>query len=84
MDEQRQIVKTALELIRAAGGTGVVRSRLLRALTTLDGLPLDFEQMEVVWGLLSARGWVTWHMEPVFHAKRWTITDAGLTALEAL
>lgn len=84
MDEQRQIVKAALELVKAAGGTGVVRSKLLTALTTIEGLPLDYEQREVIWGLISGRGWVTWHMEPVFHTKRWTITDSGLTALEAL
>lgn len=84
MTEEQQIVKDALEYVKASAGTGVDRTKLMSALRTLDGHPLSPEQREVIFGLLSARGWIAYHLDPLWHAKRWTITDRGLTALEAM
>lgn len=82
--EEQEILRSALRFVQAAGGTGVDRSRLLNALRTLDGLPLSPEQKDAVWSLLDARGFVTYHLDRVWHTKRWTLTPTGLTALEAL
>lgn len=84
MNEEEMIIRDALELVRASAGTGVDRTKLLNALRTLDGLPLSPEQKAYVFEVLETRGWVTYHLNPVWHSKRWTLTPAGLTALEAM
>lgn len=84
MNEEQQILKDALEYVLATGGTGVDRVRLLGALKTLDGMPLSPEQRTWVFDQLATRGWITFHLDPLWHSKRWTITDKGMLALEAM
>jgi len=82
--EEMMVIKDALTLVKASAGSGVDKSKLLNAVKTIDGMSLSPEQKDYVFGILETRRWITWHIEPVFHAKRWTITPAGLTALEAM
>ena len=85
MTEQEQLlVKGALELIGAAGGTGALKSKLFAALRNLDGTPLTPEQQDAVFCQLERRGWITSHLDPIWHNKRWTLTERGLTALEGM
>ena len=84
MNEEQIIVKDALELVAASGTTGVLKSKLLSSLRTPDGQPLSPEQQGVVFGIISRRNWIVGHLEPVWHNTRWTLTEAGLTALEAM
>ena len=84
MNEEQMIVKDALELVSASGTTGVLKSKLLSTLRTVDGQPLSPEQQGVVFGILTGRGWIVGHMEPVWHNTRWCITDKGCNALEAM
>ena len=84
MMEEQQIIKDALEYVKAAAGTGVDKTKLLSAVSNLDGTPLSPEQKDYIFGLLSSRGWITYHLDPLWHAKRWTITAAGMLVLEAM
>lgn len=84
MTEEQQIVKDALEFVMASAGTGVDKTRLLGALRNLDGTPLSPEQKDYLFGLIEARGWIAYHLDPLWHAKRWTLTDKGMLALEAM
>ncbi len=83
-EEEIYIVKSALDLLNAAGGTGVLKSGLLGALRKLDGRALTPEEKGVVWDILTARGWIDSHVEPLWHNIRWSLTPAGATAREAL
>ena len=84
MEEEQLLVKRALELIGAAGGTGALKSKLFSALRNLDGTPLTPEQQDAVFCQLERRGWITSHLDPIWHNKRWTLTERGLTALEGM
>ena len=84
MNEEQQIVKDALEYVKAAAGTGVDKTKLLSAVRNLDGTPLSPEQKHYLFGLLEARGWITYHLDPLWPAKLWTLTDNGMLALEAM
>ena len=84
MNEEQIIVKDALELVAASGTTGVLKSKLLSSLRTPDGQPLSPEQQGVVFGILTGRGWIVGHLEPVWHNTRWCITLTGQKALEAM
>ena len=84
MDEEQLIVKDALEFFRAAGGTGVLKSKLFDAVRNADGTPLTPEQRDVVFTLMERRGWIASHVEPIWHNRRWTLTERGLTALEGM
>ena len=84
MNEEQMIVKDALELVAASGTTGVLKSKLLSTLRTVDGQRLSPEQEASIFSTLVGRGWIVGHIEPVWHNTRWTLTDAGLTALEAM
>ncbi len=83
-EEEALVIKNALELINAAGGTGVLKSRLVGALRKMNGRQLTQEERDVVWALLTTRGWIDSHIEPLWHNIRWSITPAGVTALEAM
>ena len=80
----KHVIKSALELVRAAGGTGVKKSALLNQIDLAAGTPTTDEQREAAFSLLTGRGWISWYMEPVWHDQRWTITERGMTALEAM
>lgn len=82
--EEQQIIKDALTYVKAAGGIGVDKTKLLNAVKTIDGMPLSPEQKDYVFNLLETRGWITWYIEPLWHTKRFTLTPAGFTALEAM
>ena len=84
MNEEQIIVKDALELVAASGTTGVLKSKLLSSLRTPDGQRLSPEQQGVVFGILTGRGWIVGHLEPVWHNTRWCITLTGQKALEAM
>ena len=66
MMEEQQIVKDALEYVKAAAGTGVDKTKLLSAVRNLDGTPLSPEQKDYLFGLLEARGWITYHLADMF------------------
>lgn len=80
----RHVIKTALETLRAAGGAGVKKPALLSQIDLAAGTPTTDEQREAAFSLLRDRGWMTFHMEPIWHDQRWTITERGLTALEGM
>ena len=84
IEEEQLLVKGALELVGAAGGTGALKSKLFSALRNLDGTPLTPEQQDAVFCQLERRGWITSHLDPIWHNKRWTLTERGLTALEGM
>ena len=84
IEEEQLLVKGALELVGAAGGTGALKSKLFSALRNLDGTPLTPEQQDAVFCQLERRGWITSHLDPIWHNQRWTLTERGLTALEGM
>ena len=84
MNEEQIIVKDALELVAASGTTGVLKSKLLSSLRTPDGQKLNPEQQSVIWGTLTGRGWITGKIEPLWHNTRWSLTVAGMRALEQM
>ena len=84
IEEQQAIVRDALELIRAAGGAGALKSKVFAAVRDIGGAPLSPEQQDFVWTMLERRGWIDSHIEPVWHNRRWTITERGATALEGM
>lgn len=80
----KYIIKIALKTLQAAGGTGVTAQALKEQLDLAHGEPLSPEEHDLAFGMLSDRGWMTYHLEPLWHAKRFTLTERGLTALEAM
>ena len=80
----RHVVKTALATLRAAGGTGLRKSALLSQIDLAAGAPTTDEQREEAFAMLRDRGWMDSHFDPVWHDRRWTITERGLTALEGM
>ena len=83
-NEIQEIVKTALGLIVKSGATGVLQTGLLNCLRRIDGQPLTHEERAYIWGMLESHGWITFHIEPMWHNKRWTATVPGVTAYEAM
>ena len=80
----RYVIKTALETLRAAGGTGLKKQALLNQIDLAAGAPTTNEQREAAFSLMRDRGWIEFHMEPIWHDQRWTLTERGLTALEGM
>jgi len=80
----KHVIKTALETLRAAGGTGLKKAALLSQIDLAAGTPTTDEQREQAFQMLGERGWMTFHMEPIWHDRRYTITERGLTALEGM
>ncbi len=80
----RHVVKTALETLQAAGGTGLRKPALLQQIDLAAGAPTTDAQREAAFSMLLDRGWMDWHMEPVWHERRYTITERGMTALEGM
>lgn len=78
------VIKTALETLRAAGGTGLKKSALLNQIDLAAGAPTTEEQRESAFSLLKDRGWIDFHYEPIWHEQRWSITERGMTALEGM
>ena len=78
------VIKTALETLRAAGGTGLKKAALLNQIDLAAGAPTTDEQREAAFSLMKGRGWISWYMEPVWHDQRWILTERGLTALEGM
>lgn len=84
MNEEQMIVKDALELVAASGTTGVLKSKLLSTLRTVDGQRLSPEQEASIFSTLVGRGWIVGHIEPVWHNTRWTLTVKGSEALSQM
>lgn len=80
----RHVIKTALETLRAAGGTGLKKAALLSQIDLAAGAPTTNEQREQAFQMMKERGWITFYMEPIWHDQRWTITERGMTALEGM
>ena len=80
----KHVIKTALETLRAAGGTGLKKAALLSQIDLAAGAPTTDEQREQAFTLMRDRGWITFYMEPIWHDQRWTITERGMTALEGM
>ena len=78
------VIKTALETLRAAGGTGLKKAALLNQIDLAAGAPTTNEQREAAFQLLRDRGWISYYLEPVWHDQRWVLTERGLTALEGM
>ena len=78
------MIKTALETLKAAGGTGVKKSALLEQIDLAAGAPTTDEQREAAFRMLEERGWMTYHMEPIWLDRRYTLTERGMTALEGM
>ena len=78
------VIKTALETLRAAGGTGLKKTALLNQIDLAAGAPTTDAQREAAFALLRDRGWISYHYEPVWHDQRWAITERGMTALEGM
>lgn len=77
-------IKTALELLRAAGGTGLKKTHLLSQMSLAAGAPITAEQQDAAFATLMERGWIEYHIEPIWHDRRWAITERGMTALEGM
>jgi len=80
----RYVIKTALETLKAAGGTGLTKSAILSQIDLAAGAPTTDEQREAAFKLLEDRGWMTFHYEPIWHNRRFTLTERGMTALEGM
>ena len=80
----KHVIKTALETLRAAGGTGLKKAALLSQIDLAAGTPTTDEQREQAFQMMKERGWITFYMEPIWHDQRWTITERGMTALEGM
>lgn len=80
----KHVIKTALQTLQAAGGTGLKKTALLSQIDLAAGAPTTDEQREAAFTLMRDRGWITFHMEPIWHDQRWTITERGMTALEGM
>ena len=78
------VIKTALETLRAAGGTGLKKAALLNQIDLAAGAPTTNEQREAAFSLMRDRGWIDFHLEPIWHEQRWTLTERGMTALEGM
>ena len=78
------VIETALDTLRAAGGTGLKKAALLNQIDLAAGAPTTDEQREAAFQLLKDRGWMTFYMEPVWHDQRWVLTERGMTALEGM
>jgi len=84
MNEEQLIIQNALDLVKSAQGVGVDKTRLLDTVRTLNGAHLSPEQKDYVWNVLTTRGWIIDHLDPLWHGHRWCLTPSGLTALEAM
>lgn len=80
----KYVIKTALETLKAAGGTGVTKDSLLSQIDLAAGTPTTDEQREGAFEMLEERGWMTYHLEPIWHTRRYTLTERGMTALEGM
>ena len=80
----KHVIKTALETLRAAGGTGLKKAALLSQIDLAAGAPTTNEQREQAFQMMKERGWITSYMEPIWHDQRWTLTERGMTALEGM
>ena len=80
----KHVIKTALETLRAAGGTGLKKAALLSQIDLAAGAPTTNEQREQAFQMMKERGWITFYMEPIWHDQRWVLTERGLTALEGM
>ena len=80
----KHVIKTALETLRAAGDTGVTKDSLLSQIDLAAGTPTTDEQREAAFKMLEERGWMTYHLEPIWHTRRYTLTERGMTALEGM
>lgn len=78
------VIKTALETLRAAGGTGLKKAALLNQIDLAAGAPTTDEQREAAFQMMKDRGWISYYMEPIWHDQRWVLTERGLTALEGM
>ena len=78
------VIKTALQSLQAAGGTGLKKAALLSQIDLAAGAPTTNEQREAAFSLMRDRGWITFYMEPIWHDQRWVLTERGLTALEGM
>ena len=80
----KHVIKTALKTLAAAGGAGVKKPALLDQIDLAAGYTTTSEQREAAFQMMKDRGWITFHMEPIWHDQRWTLTERGLTALEGM
>ncbi len=81
---EKYVVKMGLESLRAAGGVGLKKGALLGQMGLASGNPSDWETLDTVFQMMQERGWIEYHLDPVWHEKRWTLTERGLTALEGM
>lgn len=84
MEEEQLIIKDALRLIALTNGNGALKSTVLGALRTAEGMPLSPEQQGVIWGILTGRQWIVGHIETLWHNTRWCVTVKGIEALEKM
>lgn len=78
------VLKTMLKSLQAVGGVGLTKTALMGQAELAAGMPLTDEQREAAFVLLRDRGYANSHLEPVTHQVRWSLTERGATALEAL
>ena len=80
----KYVVKTALETLRAAGGTGATKGALLKVMALAAPTVVSQDILEEGFQLLKERGWIDSHLDGVWHEQRWALTERGLTALEGM
>lgn len=80
----KYVVKVALETLKVTGGTGLKKGSLLQQMQLAAGHVVDGETLDTAFQMLQDRGWIEFHLDPVWHEKRWTLTERGLTALEGM
>ena len=84
MNEEQMIVKDALKAVQLSGEHGQLKSVLLDALRTPDRHKLNPEPQRAIRGILTARRTTTAKIEPLWHNTRWSLTVAGMRALEQM
>lgn len=80
----KYVIKIALKTLAAAGGTGITSAALKEQLDLANGEPLSQEEHDLAFDMLQSRGWMTYHLAPIWHEKRFTLTERGMLALEAM
>ena len=78
------VLKRMLGVLKDIGSTGVRKDDLLDQAEIAADRPLTTDQRERVFAALKDRHYIVAHLQPITHHERWTLTERGLTAYEAL
>lgn len=78
------VMKRMLGVLKEIGSVGVRANDLLDQAELAAGMPLTTDQRHRVFSELNERRYIVSHIQPITHHERWTLTERGMTAYEAL